>query len=140
MTLSPTGKLKKAVSVLEIYCKSSREAAKMYGIVLSHCGILDNLSGDPCVVNVSEHGMLLKETHQTFKLWRTEQGIYAECEVPSCRVSSTIFKESLFKVWCKFSINPQGGGLVSVKHHKGAYKIWGLNYEGGFINFLKSIV
>ena len=56
---------------MEIVAKCRREAAKMFGLVLKHYGILKHLGGTPCCVKV-----LLKlcndNVGQCFKLWDAE--------------------------------------------------------------------
>ena len=62
---------------LTITGKCRREAAKLYGLVLDHTGILKNLGDEPCCVRV-QLAKNLDERGQHFKLWRATDRIYAE--------------------------------------------------------------
>lgn len=71
---------------ITVATKSRREAAKLYGLVLHHKGILNKLGGDPCYVRVQESENL-DERGQYFKLWSATEKIYAECFISPQTVS-----------------------------------------------------
>lgn len=73
---------------MSVAAKTRREAAKLYGLVLRHRGILNPVAGgSPCIVNVREVGNNSDDQGQTFKAWFTEDKIYVECMIASKRVS-----------------------------------------------------
>ena len=65
------------IDSLTITGKCRREAAKLYGLVLDHIGILNNMGDEPCRVRV-QLAKNLDERGQYFKLWRVTDKIYAE--------------------------------------------------------------
>ena len=73
-----------------ITASSTREAAKLYRLIPTHCGILESVGGEPCLVKVefynSDH-----QGPQTFKVWKRDDKIYVECFIPSKRVSVSLY-------------------------------------------------
>ena len=65
------------IDTIIIAAKSRREAAKLYGLVLDHSGMLHNMGDEPCCVRV-QLVEKLDERGQHFKLWRATDKIYAE--------------------------------------------------------------
>ena len=65
------------IDAIAIAAKSRQEAAKLYGLVLDHSCILNNMGGEPCCVRV-QLVEKLDERGQHCKLWRATDKIYAE--------------------------------------------------------------
>ena len=75
---------------MSIAAVGRREAAKLYGLVLKHFGLLKHLGGNPCRVQVVKKGNDHDSPGQCFKLWDAGEKIYAECYISPKRVSSSI--------------------------------------------------
>ena len=73
------------VSGAKIFAKTRRGAAKLYGLILHHCGKLRALGDRPCVVQVEEVGN--STSRQSFRSWFAGDKIYVECFIPGRRVN-----------------------------------------------------
>ncbi len=65
-----------------IAARSAREASKLYGLYLHHCGFLKPLGGIPCRVQAKQLESQEDILDNCFKLWNTGSKIYAECFIP----------------------------------------------------------
>ena len=81
-----------AVVGMTIVSKTRREAAKLYGLVLYHHGLLRALGEWPCVIVVEDN----KGNGQSFRAWNAESKIYVECVVPGRRVSEKSYVSLFF--------------------------------------------
>ena len=66
--------------------RSSREATKLFGLCLDHYGVLKDITGDPCIVEVYPGDFRLsipmdKSLCSIHKLWKMSGKIYSECVV-----------------------------------------------------------
>ena len=73
---------------MKIAAQTSREAAKLYGLYLLHCGLLKPLGRPPCHVQVKNVQNRADCSGQGFKLWNAGEKIYTECFVPSKQVTN----------------------------------------------------
>lgn len=68
-----------------VVAKTTREAAKLYGLILHHRGRLRALGDRPCVIQVDENKP--NPNTQSFRAWNAGNKIYVECFIPGRRVS-----------------------------------------------------
>ena len=78
------------ISCVECY-DTCREAAKLYGLFLLHCGLLKPLGGSPCHVQVKNNKSREDCRGQCFRLWNAGEKIYTECYIPS-RLVSVVYR------------------------------------------------
>ena len=62
-------KLNGDTAVSKIVAKTRREAAKLYGLVLHHQGVLKPLGGQACVIQVEETSNPNDSPGQSFRAW-----------------------------------------------------------------------
>ncbi len=75
------------IDSMEIAAKCRREAAKLYGLLLKHHGLLKHLGRTPCLVKIVLKGNTNDSHGQCFKLWDAGDKVYAECFITPKRVS-----------------------------------------------------
>ena len=98
----------------KIGAKTAREAAKLYGLILHHCGKLRALGDRPCVVQVEEVGN--SSSRQSFRTWFAGDKIYVECFIPGRRVNKIWLMEGIHQSaqpWSIYFLN----GLSFFAYH-----------------------
>ena len=58
-----------------VVARTKREAAKLYGLILHHCGRLRALGDRPCVIQVDESN---NSNTQSFRAWKAGNKIYVK--------------------------------------------------------------
>lgn len=83
---------------MNIVATSLKEAAKLYGLVLKHGGVLKPLGSRPCEIHVKETNngdIFYSKNEKSFKVWDAGNRIYGQCFISKRDVSYLKFYKLL---------------------------------------------
>ena len=87
---------------MTLVAKSRREATKLCGLCLDHYGVLNDITGAPCIIEVysGDNRELDQDMCSSHKLWKMSAKIYSECIIAAPKVRNThgqlIFSKTQF--------------------------------------------
>ena len=69
------------VQPMDLVTKSTRECAKLFGLLLDHYGCPEEMNGKPCTVIIGLR-LTAQDATQKFNIWKLKNEIYTQCMTP----------------------------------------------------------